>query len=363
MLDSDALEMASIDGWKLFINCADGSIFPTDVIKKTCASCIPNGSNLYDVLYSYVSFPPFSSDGHPYQRDDISKLVLPFILSNGLSNTSLRKYYKDNMHVMKGSDRTFRFIQEFSIPFLISSLYEHYICEACEVLDFPVENTYSMSLDLDYWEISNEEKEILVQISNEISAMIPLRYGRSDSDELPEDVKNTADRLDEIFKTDLIPLQSYRALSSSSTLGQEEKVSALLDIRRKTGFDMEDIIFVGSVSSDSLISHIIKNGGGITISFNGNPATICSSDIAVVSSDTTILSFLADVFQNSGKEYVLDMVENWSKDAIESSPANVYLKNELLKLSEDKLPFVVKVDSEKVPASLMELHHNICIRQ
>lgn len=355
MLDPDALETASIDGWKLFIACADGSFFPTNVIRDVCSSCLADGLNLYDTLYKYVSTSPFSPERHPFMRDDLSRLILPFFLSNGLSNTSLRMYYKNNLRIMNGSDRTFRFIQEFSIPFLMSSLYEHYVCEACEVLNFPIENAYSMSLDLDYWEISNDERETLMQISNEISNMTSLRSCKCDnSDELPDDAKNELERLDEIFKIDIAHLQSYRALSSSTVLGQEEKVSALLDVRRKTGFDLEDTFFIGSVSSDSLISHIVKNAGGLTIAFNAHPATICSSDLAVVSGDTTVLSFLADLFQNSGKEYVLDLVENWNKDTIESSPANIYLKNELLKLSEDKLPFVIRVDSEKIPESLME---------
>ena len=89
------------------------------------------------------------------------------------------------------------------------------------------------------------------------------------------------------------------------------------------------------------------------VAFNSTPLALISSDIAVVSENTTILSFLADVFQSSGKSHVEELVENWSNDAILKSPANKYLVNDLLKSSTLSAPLVTNVN-HKTPMMFLD---------
>lgn len=345
-MDFEPMDNTSYDGWKFFIACGEGTLFPKNIIKDTCSNKIPNGSKLYDVLYSYASFSLVSMDRPAYRREDTFRLILPFLRAYDQSNTSLKQYYKNNLKLTPGSHRTMKFAQEISLPFLISSSYEHYINEACEALDFPIDNTYSMSLDLDYWDLSNDEKSILKRLADEIISM-PLIEKPSDEstmDDISETDKNTLSRLDEIFEDELVDLQSFRLLSSSSPLGSEEKASSFLDIRRKTALDVSDVMLVCSSDSDSLIAHMIRESGGLVVAFNATPLALVSSDIAVVSDNTTILSFLADVFQSSGKGHVEELVEKWSNEAILKSPANKYLANDLLKSSKLSAPLVTNVN-------------------
>ncbi len=354
-MDFEPMDDTSYDGWKFFIACGEGTIFPKNIIRDTCSNKIPNGSKLYDVLYSYTSFSVISTDRPAYRREDTFRLILPFLRAYDQSNTSLKQYYKNNLNLTPGSRKTMRFAQEISLPFLISSSYEHYVNEACDALDLPIDNTYSMSLDLDYWDISKDEESTLKRLGEEIASM-PLIEKPSDEctmDEVSDTDKNTLFRLDEIFEDELVGLQSFRLLSSSSPLGGEEKASSFLDIRRKTALDVRDVMLVCSSDSDALIAHMIRESGGLVVAFNSTPLALISSDIAVVSENTTILSFLADVFQSSGKSHVEELVENWSNDAILKSPANKYLVNDLLKSSTLSAPLVTNVN-HKTPMMFLD---------
>ncbi|WP_400204103.1 hypothetical protein [Candidatus Methanomassiliicoccus intestinalis] len=355
-MDFEPMDNASYDGWKFFIVCGEGTIFPKNVTRELCLNKIPNGSKLYDVLYSYASFSLISMERPAYRKEDTLRLILPFLRSYGLSNTSLKQYFKTNLNLTPGSRRTMRFAQEITLPFLISSLYEHYVCEACEVVDIPVENTYSMSLDLDYWDISKDEESTVKKLGDEIASMPIINRPSDEStmDDISETDKNTLSRLDEIFEDELIGLQSFRLLSSSSPLGGEEKASSFLDIRRKTALNADDVMLVCSSDSDSLLAHMIREAGGLVVAFNATPLTLISSDIAVVSEDTTILSFLADVFQSSGKGHVEELVEDWSTEAIRESPANKYLINDLLKSSALSAPLVTNVNHKTPMLDLNE---------
>lgn len=348
-MDFEPNDNAFLDGWKLFILCGDGTIFPNDTVKSVCTNYLQNGSNLYDVLYSYTSLPIVSLERPAYRREDAYRLILPFLRAADLSNTALKNYFKNTLNIASGASRTLRFVQEFSIPFLVSSSYEHYICEVCEALDFPLENTYSMSLDLDYWDVSATEKKRLQELAAEISSMTPITAPTGDDvnlDDLTEqDCKNVL-RLDDIFENELVGFQTFRMLSSSTPMGREEKAASLLDIRRKTGFDLEDMMVICSSASDTLIAHMVREGGGLVVAFNATPSAICTSNLAVVSEDTTILSFLADVFQNAGKEHVEELAANWTEEAILAAPANKYLINELLKINNNKAPLVAKINTD-----------------
>lgn len=345
-MDFEPMDNTSYDGWKFFIACGEGTIFPKNIIRDTCSDKIPNGSKLYDVLYSYASFSLITMERPAYRKEDTFRLILPFLRAHRQSNTSLKQHFKNNLNLTPGSRRTMRFAQEISLPFVISSLYEHYVSEACEVLDLPIDNTYSMSLDLDYWDIPKDEESVIKKLGDEIASMpiIETPSDESTIDDISETDKNTLSRLDEIFEDELVGLQSFRLLSASSPLGGEEKASSFLDIRRKTALDMRDVMLVCSSDSDSLIAHMVRESGGLVVAFNATPLALISSDIAVVSDNTTILSFLADVFQSSGKNRVEDLVENWSNDAVRESPANKYLINDLVSSSTLNAPLVTNVN-------------------
>ncbi len=345
-MDFEPMDNTSYDGWKFFIACGEGTIFPKNIIRDTCSDKIPNGSKLYDVLYSYASFSLITMERPAYRKEDTFRLILPFLRAHGQSNTSLKQHFKNNLNLTPGSRRTMRFAQEISLPFVISSLYEHYVSEACEVLDLPIDNTYSMSLDLDYWDIPKDEESVIKKLGDEIASMpiIETPSDESTIDDISETDKNTLSRLDEIFEDELVGLQSFRLLSASSPLGGEEKASSFLDIRRKTALDVRDVMLVCSSDSDSLIAHMVRESGGLVVAFNATPLALISSDIAVVSDNTTILSFLADVFQSSGKNRVEDLVENWSNDAVRESPANKYLINDLVSSSTLNAPLVTNVN-------------------
>ncbi len=61
---------------------------------------------------------------------------------------------------------------------------------------------------------------------------------------------------------------------------------------------------------------LVRRGGGITLSFNGNRYALRSAEIACLSPHAFILTILADVYQKGGREGLMEMVGQWGPDSL-----------------------------------------------
>jgi energy-converting hydrogenase A subunit R len=131
-------------------------------------------------------------------------------------------------------------------------------------------------------------------------------------------------------------------------VGGSEKAESIKDIIRKAGVTMADVMYVGDSITDIEAFRLVRENGGLTISFNGNQYAIKAAEIAVLSENSIVTAVIADVFSRFGKRQTLSLVENWNSQALKKSPVEHTLLNVLFKLFPKELPKVKIITSQNM---------------
>ncbi len=123
----------------------------------------------------------------------------------------------------------------------------------------------------------------------------------------------------------------------------------MLDIRRRTGIGLEDTLYIGDSITDVQAFQLVREGSGLTISFNGNEYALREAEFAIISDNTVITSVLAEAFHKAGIEGINTLVEDWNMETVRSSGmVNEYLMREFEKVFPDKLPTVAKITPQNI---------------
>jgi energy-converting hydrogenase A subunit R len=345
-MDFDGLEETATGGWRQFISDSEGPITKNDNAFELCSDVIENGASFFRNISKYDDILADILQRPNYKAGDTLRLVLPFLKAFGATDTSMLEFSRRNIVTVPGARKTMRFVQEFMTPFIVATSYEHYISAVCDAIGFPLENTYSTALDMDSIKMEPWEGDMLKRYAQEISRMdeIKVPEGARSLDELRAKDRKTIERLDEIFWEELTDLSAYQLVLEVNPVGGEEKASAVLDIRRRTGIGLEDSIYVGDSITDIQAFQLVREGGGLTLSFNGNEYALREAEFAVISDNTVITSVLAETFHKAGMEGIESLVDEWTPEGVKSTGlVNVYLMRELERIFPDKLPTVARV--------------------
>ena len=350
-MDFDGLEETLAGGWRQFISDGEGPITKNDNAFELCSELIERGGEFFKIVSKYDDILSDVLQRPNYKAGDTLKLVLPFLKAHGATDSSMLEYSRKNILTVPGARKTMRFVQEFMTPFIVATSYEHYISAVCDAIGFPMENTYCTALDMDSIKMEPWEGDLLKRYANEIAHMPIMRIpdGAKTIDDFSARDKETLHRLDEIFWEDLTDLSAYQLILEVNPVGGEEKASAVLDIRRRTGIGLEDTLYIGDSINDIQAFQLVREGGGLTISFNGNEYALREAEFAVIADNTVITSVLAEAFHKAGMEGVGSLVEDWTIENIRSSGlVNEYLLREFEKTFPEKLPTAAKITPQNV---------------
>jgi energy-converting hydrogenase A subunit R len=344
-MDFDGLEEAAAGGWRQFISDSEGPITKNDNAFEICSDLIENGAAFFKTISKYDDILADILQRPNYKAGDTLRLVLPFLKAHGATDSSMLEFSRKNIVTVPGARKTMRFVQEFMTPFIVATSYEHYISAVCDAIGFPMENTYSTALDMDSVKMEPWEGDMLKRYAQEIARMDEIKVpegARSLEDLRPKD-RRTIQRLDEIFWEELTDLSAYQLILEVNPVGGEEKASAVLDIRRRTGIGLEDTLYVGDSITDVQAFQLVREGGGLTISFNGNEYALRDAEYAVIADNTVITSVMAEAFHKAGLEGIESLVDDWTLDGVRSTGlVNTYLMREFEKVFPDKLPTVAR---------------------
>jgi len=352
-MDFDGLEEALGDGWRQFISNAEGPITRNDNAFELCAEFIDDGAEFFKVVSRYDDILADVVQRPNYKAGDTLRLILPFLRAYGVTDSSMLEFSRKNILTVPGARKTMRFVQEFMSPFVIATSYEHYITAVCDAIGFPMENTYSTALEMDSVKIDGWEADTLKRLAREIAAMGTPRIpegAKALSDLSPQD-QAVVHRLDEIFWEEMTDLSTYQFILEVNPVGGEEKASAVLDIRRRTGIGLEDTCYVGDSITDAQAFQLVREGGGLTVAFNGNEYALREAEYAVISDNTVVTSVLAEVFHKAGVEGISNLVEEWTPEGIHRSGAvNEYLLREFERTFPNNLPVVARITPQNIKA-------------
>lgn len=344
------------EGKGVFISDCEGPISKNDNAFELTKHFIPNGDYFFSLISKYDDVVADVIRRPRYKAGYTLKLITPFLKAYGATNDAIERYSAENILLIQGAKHMLNYIRKQMPSFIISTSYNQYISSLCSVTDFPLENVYCTILDLDKHTISREEVKQLKSLREEITSysMVEIPEGATSLKHLSRKDQETVRKLDEIWGKEIPKMASGKILQEVNPVGGEEKAKAVMKITKKVGSPLNNVVYIGDSITDVQAFYLVKEGGGLTLSFNGNRYAVQNAEVAILSESAVVISILVNLFFRFGKEQVMRLTEGWSPITLEKFCVDETLIKEISKLDPDSFPKVEKITSENMERLVKE---------
>jgi energy-converting hydrogenase A subunit R len=317
---------------------------------------VPDGNRLFTIISRYDDVLADLTKKVDYKAGDTLKLILPFLKAYDVTDRKMKEFAAKNLILISNIKDTLHHIRTLTDAFIVSTSYEHYMKALCSTIDFPFSNTYCTKVKIDKYTMTKKEKSQLKKIAREIAkmSMFDVPIGAKSITDLPQRDQKTIWRLDEIFWKEITCMDCGKILSEIDPLGGKGKAEAVKDACQRAGVELADAMYVGDSITDEEAFKFVREGGGLTVSFNGNQYAIKNAEIAVLSENSLTTAIIADTFIKSGKEGALNLVENWDRKVIEKVPADNTIKKRFFRVYSSRLPKVKITTTKNMEALVRE---------
>jgi len=335
---------------RIFVTDCEGPISKNDNAFELTSSLVPDGDWFFALVSKYDDVLADVVKKPGYKAGDTLRLILPFLKAYDATDDKIKEYSARNVLLVPGAKDTLTFVRKLMPSFIVSTSYEQYISSLCELTGFPFENTYCTRLNLDKYDINLEETKRLRELQREIAAlpMIEIPKNSCSVNEFSQRDQATIQRLDEIFWQEIPRMESGRMLREVNPVGGSEKARAVQDIVEKRGCSLDRVMYVGDSITDAPPLRLVRENGGLSVSFNGNEYSVRESEIAVLSGNTTVTSVLAETFSRLGKEETFRLVEEWSPSGLKKYCGSPELRERMLRLFPEGFPQVERVTVDNI---------------
>jgi energy-converting hydrogenase A subunit R len=335
---------------RVFISDCEGPISKNDNAFEITAHFVPNGDKVFtliskydDVLADVLKKPGYSAGG-------TLKLILPFLKAYDVTDRRMREFSAQNLILIANSKDTLQHVRSIASAFIVSTSYEHYIKALCKALDFPYENTFCTQLSIDKYSLTEQEKSRLKEIAREIAqtSMINIPPTAKALKDFSNKDQETIRRLDEIFWNEIVGMGVSEIFFEVTPIGGIQKAEAITAAAKRLRAPLEAVMYVGDSITDVEAFQLVRDNGGLTVSFNGNHYAVENAEIAVLSENSIVTAIIADLFCNRGKQETLQVLENWNRDALRRSAVTKLMLDRLFMLYPSALPKVQIVTAENM---------------
>ncbi|MEM2643688.1 MAG: hypothetical protein QW502_01180 [Candidatus Bathyarchaeia archaeon] len=339
---------------RIFVTDCEGPVSKNDNAFELSSWLIPKGDRFFTLISRYDDVLADIVKRPGYKAGDTLKLIVPFLKAYGATNGLMKKFSMETLLLVPGAGDTLGYIRSIMPTFIVSTSYEPYIDALCDAIGFPKENVYCTKINIDKYELSSDEAERIKALREEIveMPMIEIPPSAKSLGDLPLETQRVIKRLDEIFWREISQMKIGLALREINPIGGYEKARAVKEIASIFGRDLSSIIYVGDSITDVEPFRLVRNNGGLTVSFNGNQYAIREAEIAVLSHHTIVLAVLAEQFRKFGKEHVLSLAENWDISVLEDYCSPPLLER-LRSLYPERAPWVERI----TPKNMERLMH------
>ena len=335
---------------KIFVSDCEGPISKNDNAYELASHFIPNGNRLFTVMSRYDDVLADVVKRSGYEAGDTLKLILPFLKAYAVTDQKMLDFSSRNLVLISGAKDMLQHVKSIADAFIVSTSYEHYVKALCKVTAFPYGNTYCTKVNLDKYAITENEMARLRELAKEISKM-PIIEIPSKAESVKDLLKRDQDavaRLDTLFWDEIAGMGIGRLYLEVNPVGGSEKARAIRDVVRRVRSALADVMYVGDSITDEEALRLVKENGGLAVSFNGNRYAVENSEVAIMSPNSLLTAVIAEVFCRFGKQQALELVENWSPKALTESGINKALLGNALKIFPRRLPKVKIVTSENM---------------
>ncbi|HID94754.1 MAG TPA: hypothetical protein EYP53_01675 [Candidatus Latescibacteria bacterium] len=307
-------------GKRQFNTDCEGPISRNDNAMELAGHFIPDGEGFFARISRYDDYLSDIARKPGYKAGDTLRLILPFLRAYGATNKGIEEYSARHILLMPGAREALDHISRRMPTFMVSTSYRPYIRSLCKAIGFPLEKAYCTELDIDRYDLKDAEVRRLKEIREEIACLpiVGLPPGATSFNGLPGESREAIRRLDAIFWQEISTMECGKMLSEVNPIGGREKVMAVMDSLKRTGNCLQDVMYVGDSITDVEAFDVIRTGGGLTVSFNGNRYAIRSAEFACISGDAAVLSILAESFLIGGKDAIIRLADDWNLSILRS---------------------------------------------
>lgn len=298
---------------QLNLDC-EGPITKNDNAFELCKAFVLNGDKFFSLISKYDDFLADIEKKPGYQAGDTLRLILPFLKAFGLTHQQMVDYSRTHLVLMPRAKETLQQVMEVLPTFIISTSYEPYLEALSQITSFPLSQIYCTKINIDHYTLPEDERRYLQKVAREIGDMPRLEWemGADGSYKLSPQSQKPVQRLAEIFWEEICSMEAGRLLAETKTIGGRAKARAVLDSLKITNNDLSRVMYVGDSITDVEALILVRDGGGLSVSFNGNGYAIRAAEICCLSSQASVILVLATLFQKGAKDLVLEIASNWS---------------------------------------------------
>ena len=335
---------------RIFISDCEGPISKNDNALEMMSNFVPNGDKIFSVTSRYDDALADVLKRAGYKAGDTLKLILPFLKAYDVTDKKMRDFSAQNLILIDNAKKSLQHIRKIAPSYIVSTSYEHYIRILCEAIGFLFKNTYCTKLNLDKYRMSQQEKTQVKELGQEIAEMplFEIPSAARTLKDLPENAQTTLERLDEIYWEQIAEMQIGEIYIEVNPVGGFEKADAIKDAVNTLNATVADVMYVGDSITDEEAFKLVKQGGGLAVSFNGNQYAVSNTEIALMSADSIITAIVADTFIKFGKDKTLELVAQWNNRTLAESPADQSLVKSFLKSHPKELPKARIITSENM---------------
>jgi len=335
---------------RVFISDCEGPISKNDNAFETTSHFLPNGDKLFTIISRYDDVLADVLKRPNYNAGDTLKLILPFLKAYDVTDKKMLDFSANGLLLILNAREMLQYVRNEAYAFIVSTSYEHYVSALCQALNFPFENTYCTKLSIDKYHITEKEKAKLKEIAEEIAQMpiIDIPPKAKSIEDFSETDHKTVGQLDEIFWKKIVNMESGRFFFEVQPVGGSEKAEAVEDAAQKAGVTFASVMYVGDSITDVEAFRLVKDNGGLAVSFNGNQYAVKNAHVAVLSENSIVTAVIADVFLRFGKRQALSVIEGWNKNTLEKSLVNHVLLSRLFEAYPKSLPKVKIITNENM---------------
>ncbi len=304
---------------KMFICGCRGFLTRNDSVRDLCERIITDGGHFYDVLCRYDSLVTYVLGREEAVAGNVPKFAIPFLKAFGATDNIMFEDSKKDLRLMPESKTTLDYLSKLMPSFITTSAYEQSILALDNEMDVPLCEYACTESDIDHCMMDRVASKNLRKVAETICSLeipdveyllnVPMNLDK-------KDIKIT-NTLDDALADGMDPM-GRSLMETCIPMNSSKKAYRLLDLRRQNSIDLDGTVYIGGDHTDFQTMDLIRDGNGLSISFNGSEFALRGSNVAVISESATVGAVLAHVFYDKGIQAVYDLIEMWDKDLLDS---------------------------------------------
>ncbi len=296
----------------------EGPICLNDNAFELCAHFIPHGEAFFTRVSKYDDYLALIAKKPGYKAGDTLKLIAPFLKAYDLTSDKVKEFSQKSLLFVPGAQECFSYLVNNIPTYMISTSYEQFAYAVGGRINLPWQNIYCTKINWDNYSLGDKDKKKLKMWVDEIVSLPLIEFNPEAKSlfDLEPASQEVVKRMDKIFWFEVPLLPCGKIFKDLNPIGGKEKAKAILDSLKRTGNSLKEVVYVGDSITDVEAFELVRSGGGLTISFNGNRYAVRGAEIACFSESAFPLAIIINVFFQAGKGETLELVKEWSFERI-----------------------------------------------